>query len=324
MRKRFDIFYDKNNAPYQVRTKSNAVIIEFGSSIKENLFKEIIDLYDSQDFYSFQILNKILKCKYEYSDIYDVISELVGCELLNFENFEDDELFSDPKDNLSNFDKSNADLSTKKIGLIGSKSLMDKVVCNLNIQEINSIYRLNTEEKITQEQIVEIFHKCDFVAVDEINWNPILMEQINTTALIKDKAWMLIEGLIDLINISFGPIFHGKITACYSCYKSRILSLDVNSKYTQSYEGCLREEKKTAKADIISDIYQTILAFYVSLDILRFVSDTAVPLTWRNALIINKSDYSNKRHSFIKSPMCPVCKTGLDYTPSARCESINV
>ncbi|MFV0344978.1 MAG: hypothetical protein ACK5IQ_01810, partial [Bacteroidales bacterium] len=66
MRKRFDIFYDKNNAPYQVRTKSNAVIIEFGSSIKENLFKEIIDLYDSQDFYSFQILNKILKCKYEY------------------------------------------------------------------------------------------------------------------------------------------------------------------------------------------------------------------------------------------------------------------
>lgn len=324
MEKKFDIFYDADNSFYQIRTKNNAVIIEFDSSNKESLFKDVIELYNKQSFYTFQMLNNSLKSKYEYNDVYDVIGELLTCGLLNFENFEDDGLFSDLLPNSSAYYKVNADISSKKVGFIGDKSLMSKVISNLQIQKVNSTFFLNTEEKISKAEITDIFSKCDFVVADEIHWNPILMEQINETGLIENKPWMLIEGMIDFVHMSFGPIFHGKITGCYNCYKSRLLSNDVNSKYTQSYERYLKREEKTAKADIIPEIYQNMLAFYVSLDILKFISESAVPLTWRNEMIINKGDYSNNRHFFLKSPICPVCKVGLDYTPSAWYESINV
>ena len=71
--KKLDVFYDKENEVYQVRTKANAVVIEFASKEKENIFLEISKLYDKAEFITCPQMIKALKKHHDHAQVLDVL-----------------------------------------------------------------------------------------------------------------------------------------------------------------------------------------------------------------------------------------------------------
>lgn len=60
MKDKYDIFFDKDNNVYQVRTRNNGVTVEFSDKEQESIFIAILALYKKKTFTHFLRLKKNL------------------------------------------------------------------------------------------------------------------------------------------------------------------------------------------------------------------------------------------------------------------------
>ena len=328
IREKYDIFFDERNGVYQIRTKSDAIVIEFSDLEKETIFKEILNLYEKRSYYTFQQIEEKLISKYSYEKIFDVIKELQDCFLLTKDNFETDIEPSVANNDLnevpSYINRRLNSLSDAKLGYIGDKEL-GEIIKNRAFEygyEKWESYNLN--DKIEESIIRNIFENNDFIIVDSLIWNPHIIDLINEIALESDRPWLFIEGSIDLINFSIGPIFHGRETGCYECYKNRLRSNDDFAQYSQSYEAYLKKNKKSAKPDNIQKLVKEFVACIIVIDISKFIAGWYIPETWRTCLLINTQNFNIVKHSFLKAPVCYKCNPLLDYNPSPWLESVTL
>ena len=58
---KYDIFYDEDNKAYQVRTKSDVIVIEFVEEEKEKIFLSIIELYNEKLFIHLNNLGSVMR-----------------------------------------------------------------------------------------------------------------------------------------------------------------------------------------------------------------------------------------------------------------------
>ena len=176
----------------------------------------------------------------------------------------------------------------------------------------------------TLESIKKLITDSDFLIIDLSRWSPYHIDLINRMALELNKPWLLIEGMIDETNFSIGPIFHGKETGCYDCYKSRLRANDEFSSYTKAYEDHLRNKKKFAKSAEVPTLIKLYIASIVILDISKYIGEWFIPETWRSILVFNTVSYALNKSAFLKAPLCYTCKPELDYSPSPWFESITL
>jgi ribosomal protein S12 methylthiotransferase accessory factor len=257
IKEKYDIIFDEQNNAYQVRTKNDVIIIEFSDSEKESVFKDILHLYEEQTFYTFLQLKTKLISKYSYEKILDVVRELQECQLLTDDNFETD-IEEDKLNNITSFISNNqfGNLSEIKLGYIGDKELGRKIKDRAGEYGYEKFNMHQLNDKLGESEIRLIFENNDFIIIDSSIWNPCLMELINEIALELKRSWLLVEGLVDYAFFSIGPLFHGRETGCYECYKNRLRSNDEFLHYTQSYEAYLKKEKKSAKPDIVPKLVE--------------------------------------------------------------------
>ncbi|WP_289091473.1 TOMM precursor leader peptide-binding protein [uncultured Bacteroides sp.] len=323
MKNKYDIFYDKDNLVYQVRTKNNCVVIDFSGDdgIMEEIFKDIIELYRKQDFYTFSQINNVLNKKYSYEKIYDVVNELIECELLNDDNFEDSENVFNIQQPKFTTDFANLDLP---IGLIGESTFIQLIKGKLKNNGVNNVLTLDSSKDISEEVLSDFVSRAEFIIHDQILFNPNLTKTLNQYALNSNKPWLLIEGPIDNLYFSIGPIFHGKTTGCYECYLKRVLSNDENALFTSKYINYLSKHNRNAKFDPISNLVLDIASSVVVFDLLKFLTMNGIPQTWRNVLLYNSNNYNMEKHYFLKAPVCTTCNPQLAYIPSVWQEKISL
>lgn len=325
LKEKYDVFFDNENNVYQVRTKSDAITISFIDEEKELIFKDILDLYEKKDFYTFQQIQEKLISKFPYSKILDVIQELQAVSILNSDNLEENpEISKKETAFLPWLNEEYKPLSEIRIGFIGEKELGEKIKEKAITYKYKDIDINKLNDKTQESDIKNLMSLNDFVIVDSSIWNPYLMEQINDIALTLNCPWLLIDGLIDPINYSIGPIFHGQDSGCYECYRNRIRSNDEFFPYTKAYENYLKQDKKTAKPDIVSESIKDIIANIVVMDISKYLGGWYPPETWRASLIFNTQNYQSSKHNFLKAPICYKCNPTLDYNTSPWLESITL
>lgn len=324
MNKLFDIFFDEDNNAYQVRTKNDVIVIEFSDEEKKKIFENIIKLYDKKDFYTFSQLVKNLSVNFFHDKILDVIKELLDCSVLNSENFENaaEEI---PEQNSipSWINEEYKDLSDVSLGFIGDKEFAERFKEKADFYEYKSCNYLDITN-INENKIEKFILSNDFLIVDTSRWNPYYTDLINEIALINNKPWLLVEGPIDPINFSIGPIFHGKETGCYECYMKRLRSNDEFLTYSMAYERFLRTNKKTSKPDKIKTIVKDLVATIIIIDISKYIGGWYIPELWRNSIVINTGNFEISKHFFLKAPICHKCKPELDYNQSPWFESITL
>lgn len=325
MNQKYDIFFDEINKVYQVRTKGDVIIIEFSDEEKEEIFKDIIACYNKKNFYTFKQLTDKLGKQYPHDKILDVVQELSNCSLLDGDNFEPEQGNESAENSMPVWmDQEFKDLNDIKLGFIGDSAFGERLQEKAQMYEYKGFEILTVEEKLNEKNIQKIFRDTDFLLVDLTNWNPYYIEFINDLALQNDKPWLLIDGAIDAISFSIGPIFHGKETGCYECYRSRIRSNDEFLMYTDAYEKYLRKGKKTSKPQEVSLLVKDFASTIILMDISKYIGGWYVPETWRASLILNSTNYSISRHDFLKAPLCYKCKPELDYNSSPWFESVTL
>lgn len=323
MKNRYDIFYDSDNSVYQVRTKNNCVVIDFSGDdgVMEEIFKAIVELYNKQDFYTFAQISSALNKRFSYEKIYDVVNELIECGLLDNDNFEDsNNTFEIQKPKIvSAF----VDLDLT-IGIIGEPTFTQLIRNKLKNNGLNNVLILDSSKNISERELNDFVSHAGFVIHDQIIFNPNLTRYLNRYALDNDKPWMLIEGPIDSLYFSIGPIFHGKVTGCYECYLKRILSNDANAPFSSKYIEYLSKHDINAKFEPVSNLVLDMASSIIAFDLLKFLINNGIPQTWRNVLLFNSNTYNIEKHYFLKAPVCTTCNPQLAYTPSVWQEKISL
>lgn len=319
----FNIFFDSQNKVYQVRTKSDTLIFEFPDSEEEKIFSNILKLYEKYSVISFAIIKKEL-CHFCHSKVLDVVQELQKCELLNSGNYSDYEQEDTQAADSYNLWKGISVIPCKcKLCFIGHKQLGERLIEKAKFQGYQTVSVIYTpNSNLTEIKIEEIANTYDFVIMDATFWNPYLLSCFNSAMFDKNKPWLYIDGMIDNVNYSVGPIFHGKETGCYECLTSRMASNDFNSSYTEAYRIYLTEKKTFSKNKISSLPIEDIIASIVILDINKYILGLGVPESWKNTLLLNTSNYSITKHYFLKNPLCEHCNPELSYSTSPWLERI--
>lgn len=169
--------------------------------------------------------------------------------------------------------------------------------------------------QINENVLDNIIPNMDFAFVDATSWAPYYIRLINQKALTWNKPWLLIGGQLSK-NISIGPLFYGKETACFDCLIMRFKNnLDYSTLYS-SYYNNLCSNHIVSSMQNISDEDSTLMNLLVDFTLVEyanFISGWDVPQTFRTVIEFDKKDFSLKKHILLKVPYCNTCNPKIEY-----------
>lgn len=316
----FDVFKDERQNCYQLRTKTNSYALEFDDEERESIFLAIISAIKQNTEITLQELKQKVKTKSNESKVIDVLTILNNYHLLSFEISK--ELKTKSEDTKSYYTSETKQCKDFVLSIFGEGILTQKIenlAKTINFKEIKTF--LFNSEFDTENAVI----KSDFIIVDANQWSPFHIELINKYALQYNKPWLYVGG-VEETSIKIGPLFYGKETGCYNCLISRIKSNHEHPSFLNSYEDYLKSTKRSAKPDIIptSDIIYNIIANMTILEVVKFIEEWSLPVTWRSVLNLNIISLNLTKHTLLKKPFCEICKPQLEYNPSPWLESITL
>ncbi|MFO7827411.1 MAG: TOMM precursor leader peptide-binding protein [Bacteroidales bacterium] len=316
----FDIFKDDRQNCYQLRTKTNAYVLEFDDKEREYIFLEIASHLKQNNDLTLKDLRGKLQSKTNESKVIDVLKALDEYRLLPFEISRE---ITDTKESSDNQYSSDVkQTSDFVLSIFGQGKLTEKIEKQTSIENFKNVKSHLFSDKLDTEKEVS---NSDFLIVDANEWSPYYIELINELALKYNKPWLYVGG-IEETSIKIGPLFYGKETGCYNCLIRRIKSNHDNPTFLNSYENYLKYNKKSAKPDIIpnSGIIYNIVANLALLEVMKFIEAWSLPVTWRCVLNLNIISLDLRKHNLLKIPFCEVCKPKLEYNPAPWLEAITL
>mgnify|MGYP006091217485 CR=1 FL=1 len=316
MIEKFDIFKDKINNCYQVRTKTQSYSIVFDNKEKEEIFMKVINEITKKPEISLKKLKARVENKENKEKVLDVLKTLSDYGLITFN------LLSDSETKKDSYQYETKERVINSISIFGKDDLAKEIEFLAKKESFEKVYSYPFEEKLDIEAAVK---KSEFIIVSANDWAPYYIEKINLYALKYNKPWLYIGG-IEEISIKIGPLFYGKETGCYNCLISRIKSNHEYPEHLQSYETFLREKKIASKPDIVPNvnIIYSIIASLTMLEVMRFIEEWSLPVTWRTVIVLNIFDYDLSKHALLKIPFCEACKPKLEYNPAPWLEEITL
>lgn len=294
--KKVDIFLS-GPMTYQIRTKTAAILIEFDDTSKENIFKSILTLCESNLINSVsEIRDSLAKTnQYNIHDIDVVINQLSQYEL-----------FDAIIDKASTTNNLFELVLAKKIGVVGDGKLSGKLYNLLIEHAFKNVLLLKFEQVINNENILNGF---DFMLVDCSCFNPLALRIINKVAITNNSPWLYIGGF-ENEQIKLGPIFFGRESGCYECLEKRQLSNLENPQYDQEFIRYLIETKQSSHPDSIplEDFQLNFLANWCTIEMLRFFEEKKLLPTWKGIISFDQYKYKVERSELLRNPYCTVCR----------------
>lgn len=318
----FDIYEDRKNGTFQVRTKTDVYAIEFQDPEKAALFIELAGLLNKDPDAALTGLVNKLERSYPKEKIFDVLQELDANNFLSFENARElTKTLGLKKDDP--YGVGEQKLST--ISFVGEKSLGKLFAKKAEQYGFPQVKLFTNITEADDQQIRQVLADSDFLVVDGHHWNPLFLERFNELAVEAAKPWLYLGG-IEGGSMKIGPIFWGEECGCYHCLKLRIKSHDAYLNYSEEYENHLKANNLTAKPDRLPgyDILVDMIAGYAVLETSKFLHCWSVPETWKSYVSINVFNYGMTKHHLLKVPFCEVCQPELAYAPAPWLEPVTL
>ncbi len=320
MIEKFDVFKDDKLNCYQLRTKTNSYAIEFDDKERENIFLNIVSLIKNKNDITLQELKRKIQTKANESKLIEVLKLLDEYHLLSFEISK--ELKYKKENSVGQYTTEIKQKPDFTLSIFGKGKLTNKIEQQAKFENFKNVNLcLYSDDINIKNEVI----KSDFIVVDANEWSPFHIELINKFALEHNKPWLLVGG-VEGTTIKIGPLFYGKETGCYNCLISRIKSNHDQPAFFVSYENYLKVNKQSSKPDIIpsSDIIYNIIANLTLLEVVKFIEEWSLPVTWRTVVSFDITSLSTTKHTLLKKPFCEVCKPELEYNPSPWLEAITL
>lgn len=316
---KFDVFKDESNGCFQLRSKTNAYVLEFDDCEKEEIFLRIVNEIQQNKTVSLKKLNGLFD-ESRKAKVTEVLSSLSEHGFLPYEIANE----------LSNGEYSEGvgfESSLKKVhlGIIGEGDLLEELSLKAEHVGFSKVSKFYYSKNRDEKSIEKIITDVDFLIVDANRWSPYHLKVINRIALAKNKAWLHVGGLEET-SLKLGPLFYGKETGCYNCLISRIKSNHEYPEMLTSYEEHLSVTGNCSRPDLFPNlnILYSLAVDFVLLEVAKFYEEWSLPLTWRSVLAFDIISYRMTQHNLLKKPFCEECKPELEYNSSPWLEAITL
>ena len=302
----YDIFQDHKHGVYQIRTLNEVFTIEFVEKEERAIFEEVIEKYKANSKVTFQHVFSSLSKKYDKDKVVFVLNQLKENQLIDDEELKDQIILWGKQDT------THPKIKEARLGIIGQGPIYQYLEEKSRSMGYHHITKTKVGDTPTLAAVEKTIEQSDFFLVDANEWNPHLLEHINTVALAANKPWILIRGC-NATNGSVGPLFYGKETGCYHCLMSRLKSQMEFLPYFEEYEKYLMKEKKAAKSDSSFALLQELLAATAVFEMTKFITEYTIPEIYGAYLTVDMASYHFSKHTVLKSPGCPACKPSVDF-----------
>jgi thiazole/oxazole-forming peptide maturase SagC family component len=182
----------------------------------------------------------------------------------------------------------------------------------------------DAKKLINDSKLEDIIAKSDFFVVDACSYNPLLVETINAFAIALNKPWLLIQAIYDRDG-HIGPIFYGKDTGCYHCFRQRLRSnvngLDSFDRYAQWLDD---NNKFSQLALQPSNSFYTYIASIAAIEVEKFLVGREIPQSYGYLLSADPRNYNVEQHRLFKVPFCEVCNDNFEYRKAPWLDAITL
>ena len=311
----YDIFKDKDNNCYQIRSKTSTYIVVFDDEVSEKIFLKIVEISSNNKNVDLQKLRKELATEFSEEQVIAVLHNLREAGLIP------DDTSCSGNDHSMKYKY----IGDTSLAIIGNGELTNslKTVCETTRFKTCSFFEY--KEVDSEENVIAVFSNHDFVIVNANCWSPYHLELINKIAVKLNKPWLHISG-INEGYIEIGPLFYGKETGCYNCLISRIKSNHAHPQYFTSYENYLRELKLPSASTNMPHniIVYSLIANLAIYEVIKYIEGWALPITWQSIIKMNLYNYDSSIHTLLKKPLCEVCKPEIRYNPSPWLDKVTL
>ncbi|NVO10665.1 MAG: TOMM precursor leader peptide-binding protein [Bacteroidales bacterium] len=319
---KYDVFENKSDGIYQIRSKSDIITIQFTQEEEKVIFLSIVDILKNKNISDFQqLISELIDGNNNKDNVINVIDKLKKFNVFqNQDTFENLEQFKfiDKYSSFSNdFAKK---IATSEIVIIGRGLLVELLETKAKKTGYKNVIKILLEESYNIDEIFKACKSSDLIIVDSDSWDPIFLENFNKFALDNKKPWIIVRGN-ESTRGTVGPIFIPGITGCYNCLITRVKSTMSYLSHFEEYENFLRLNKTSSAIDGGLAVSYDILASIAILESVKYLTDFSIPSIFKAFLSININDYQIKSNPFLKIPHCPVCNPKMDFNPAPWLET---
>ena len=319
----YDIFPDKRNGGYQVRTKTVSYAIVFDDKAKEQIFLEFIEILKKKSATSFQNLTRKLRKNNTEAKVIDVLHTMNEFQLLPVDYAAEMPAASHPSATKNAGDSAGyPDFSKYSVYILSNGKVGREIKSLLKAEGFVNVTQKAFDDKIKMPDVVR---EANFLIVDGCEWSPYHIEDLNARSIETSTPWLYLGG-IEETAFKIGPLFYGQETGCYNCLISRLKSNHEHPHFLTSYEEYLRINKIASKPDKISNsnIFKNIIANIAGLEVINFFTPWSLPVTWKSVFSFDLASLSTSKHALLKKPFCETCKPDILYNPSPWLEAVTL
>ena len=307
----YEIFEEKEGV-FQIRCKSDVIIVEFFEEEKRNIFLKVLEIIRNSEI-SFSKLREILENEFDKTKVLDVLDKMLENEIIvehdlkvDISDWLKDQNTFILRNNLKDYYNI---LEKSKITIVGETSLVKLINDNLimtGFKNVRAIYEF-------PKNPIDILENSDFIIVDSDKYNPSFLYEFNKNAYEMKKPWLITMGIDETI-VSIGPIFTYD-SLCFECLMRRIKSNLEFFVYFESFEKYLIEKKKSANNSGAPLVVYNFISSIITIETIKFLTNFSFPTIYRNFLTIDFTNYDVKINHVLKVPGCPVCSKETSLRP---------
>lgn len=191
-----------------------------------------------------------------------------------------------------------------------------EILANAKILDASKLVRASTLEATLAP--------FEFIVVDASSYNPSLLDRINRFAAAAGKPWLLVQGVYERSG-HVGPLFFGRDTGCYQCFRDRMHSNANAAETFKRYETWLAENGTLSQpAALPSTTFNRQIAVIAAMEVEKFLLEHDIPQTYGYLLSIDPRSYSVEQHRLYKTPFCEVCNRNFEYRRAPWLDSITL
>lgn len=276
-------------------------LVEYRLKPNKDTVKRLLKLHDKESVFSF--FSKLKAAGLVLYDSDDDLSAGITYERSVAQRYEIEEV-------------------AKKSIVIISASPLSNILKQFDIFSNATVF--DAKKLLKDSKLEDIIAKSDFLVVDASSYNPVLVESINAIAVSLNKPWILVQSIYDRDG-HVGPIFYGKDTGCYHCFRQRLRSnvngLDSFDRYAKWLDDT---ENFSQSAIQPSNSFHTYIASIVAIEVEKFLVGKDVPQSYGYLLSADPRNYNVDQHRLFKVPFCEVCNDNFEYRRAPWLDAITL
>lgn len=172
----------------------------------------------------------------------------------------------------------------------------------------------------TDSDVQQAIQSADFVVCCADAGQSSLVYKLNRVCLETKTNWLVCAAAG--AEISVGPLIIPNETACFTCYKMRLVACAENPEDEFAFQRFLDERKQDDSRTRANLIFGTTLAGQLAgLETIKFLTGAFAVTTRSRTIVVNLLDLTMTKHLVLRKPWCPACQPQF-HTPPGELDEL--